>query len=109
MRISDWSSDVCSSDLHQILVILAEKRAQQVRAVKGYFQPRAFGDIGAAVMMGFLRHSAASLSTGPTRVIGYPSPLLPSWRPGSEMGSRCHGNDWEIGRESCRGRVWKYV
>src|SRR3546814_5756209 len=31
MRISDWSSDVCSSDLHGLLPLLAEFIGQQAR------------------------------------------------------------------------------
>src|SRR3546814_1054034 len=42
MRISDWSSDVCSSDLHRVgrqLEVLQQRAHDRLRAVGGDLQP----------------------------------------------------------------------
>ena len=54
-------------DRDQILVILPEQSAEQMRTIERDFQPRALGRIAARMMMRFLRHSAASLSVRPAR------------------------------------------
>src|SRR3546814_1758129 len=37
MRISDWSSDVCSSDLETPILVRGEPKAQRIRLIPGFF------------------------------------------------------------------------
>src|SRR3546814_6904709 len=59
MRISDWSSDVCSSDLHGLLPLLAEFIGQQARqdvggaaGREGHDQGDAAGGVGGLGLAG---------------------------------------------------------
>src|SRR3546814_16543643 len=90
MRISDWSSDLCSSDLD--LVNVAGPQALRVEIAGEEIAPSL--DIG----------------TGPAIVR----------RPGSRSRGEVHPGDVDgiagelpypgkIGRASCRERVWQYV
>src|SRR3546814_5628829 len=83
MRISDWSSDVCSSDL---------PKTQRNGALTGPFAPKLVALWLSAWNLGVAhnRHEHALIAfverqTGIAHV------------------------NWEIGRASCRGRVWQYV
>src|SRR3546814_2032142 len=97
MRISDWSSDVCSSDLHR-----RQHRDQQYQAPglqPGHLHWKSGGvDVGATVetaasstppdvgatLTSFTTRVNSASSTGPARPI-------------------------EIGRAACRARVCQYV
>src|SRR3546814_11369913 len=100
MRISDWSSDVCSSDLVSGRSVsrargAAARSGASLVARKGYslFQPHAadFGRAGAAAQGASADRPDASQSAGGIR------------RP-------CRGQDGAaIGRESCRDRVVQHL
>src|SRR3546814_7343879 len=92
MRISDWSSDVCSSDLVEV----------------AGDEPAGFG-----LLLGIRRHGIifARLRRAPSSALRAPSPaaqekglgVAPLLRSGRGDGVR------EIGRASCRERVCRYV
>src|SRR3546814_17859541 len=82
MRISDWSSDVCSSDLGRALIcIVIASVAKQSRTVYAYSgSPRRLRLLAMTMELPEQHH----------RAIGAPVPA-------------------EIGRASCRERVCQYV
>src|SRR3546814_18357365 len=79
MRISDWSSDVCSSDLFARLVDARERLQRYAAAV--ILQ-------GAAQILPVAAHGE---------------------RRGADRAAEIEGEDLEIGRASCRERVCQYV
>src|SRR3546814_1455827 len=87
MRISDWSSDVCSSDL---------------------IEPQAI-EIIAQIIMGM------DVPFGPPAVVAVQRmdrAVQPAPRPPRAPGIAQRlaiAHEQEIGRASCRGRVWQYV
>src|SRR3546814_3645766 len=81
MRISDWSSDVCSSDL-------AGPHAPHHRSKPVAHRDRPIGDKAAADIEVILRSTA-------------------HLRPSADDGNTHRGK--EIGRASCRERVCQYV
>src|SRR3546814_9576103 len=97
MRISDWSSDVCSSDLH---------RAQQ--------RGRAFRLWRQAVMQAFRQQSGSDvghLSPSPCWGEGWGEGLLPSIALLIIVATPSRfsiTSALEIGRASCRERVCQY-
>src|SRR3546814_7546319 len=95
MRISDWSSDVCSSDLGQCNApARGRSRARQLDEYRPHLR-------GAALL------AAAE---------DQPEERRSAW-PGVELQARCRSRDRrhadrrrrEIGRASCRERVCQYV
>src|SRR3546814_1852671 len=84
MRISDWSSDVCSSDLFEITLACAASAHR--RLLLSYFQEL----VEQAITAGQL--AAAALSTSSVAT-----------------GTGASGEIEEIGRASCRERVCQYV
>src|SRR3546814_7846345 len=90
MRISDWSSDVCSSDLPSILTI-------PYAAITAFVDPSV--DFG-------LQFQVADDGEAPE-----PHDEAHNDRPEvtSEDGSNVVTADFEIGRASCRDRVCQYV
>src|SRR3546814_18649392 len=50
MRISDWSSDVCSSDLHWVVVGRAPEQEQEVLSMKSLNRRHFIGAITAAAV-----------------------------------------------------------
>src|SRR3546814_12927131 len=82
MRISDWSSDVCSSDL-------------RLRTVAGYPPP--------AQRQGLSLEPQAGLPDLPR------AGVEPANQAEEATGARATRALGEIGRASCRERVWKYV
>src|SRR3546814_7934675 len=98
MRISDWSSDVCSSDLH-----LGDLAQGRVRLLRG-------GRVDAGADTTTLR---AVRQRGRIALVG-----LGAARLAHQLVDRCHsllGTRWlagetaQIGRASCRERVVQYV
>src|SRR3546814_17009194 len=103
MRISDWSSDVCSSDLNGEILLEAENRLRQSLGHKavalrlsGLYGP------GRTQLLNRLRQAQAPVIQEP-----------PQWT------NRMHIEDAaracahllmldELGRASCRERVWSY-
>src|SRR3546814_7535042 len=86
MRISDWSSDVCSSDL------LPDMKAKKAGAILN------FGSVSWMIGQGGMAAYTACKSA----VIGLTRSLARDYGP---HGIRVN----EIGRASCRGRVCQYV
>src|SRR3546814_13789182 len=100
MRISDWSSDVCSSDL-TVSTAGAEARNPQ--------RDLPIGILGALTICTLLYISVAAVLTGvvPFRELGVPDPL--------GVAVEAMHKPWfglfvklEIGRASCRERVGPY-
>src|SRR3546814_14311931 len=97
MRSSDWSSDVCSSDLPEALGAIIARNPQVERVLSGHFhrpiQVRWSGTI-AATAPSTAHQFALTLQTNAPRgwVMEPPGYLL-----------------HEIGRASCRERVCQYV
>src|SRR3546814_20523394 len=98
MRISDWSSDVCSSDLPQPLDILARYGRAAIGDIGGG-RVEQIGEI--AELVADLRDDAILLRDRPAAAIL--AVLARAREPQSSTVSD------EIGRESCRVRVCKYV
>src|SRR3546814_1743176 len=94
MRISDWSSDVCSSDLLGLLDIDTVLEAdKQLRNVTGRLLP------GGVPVSGYEIH--AGVSCGPA--LEQPAVQLDDGRFDGAISPD------EIGRASCRERVCQYV
>src|SRR3546814_11231353 len=88
MRISDWSSDVCSSDLIDGQVVIAHRRAL------------GHAPIGFAGAVGVDRQRQLELRVRSAMR-----------QPQRALERRCHGEArrHQIGRASWRERVWQYV
>src|SRR3546814_20140039 len=123
MRISDWSSDVCSSDLNVVVEAaldvlenldldiepadLGEARDRQVVEADG--EPEGLDRVGAVA--GFRHLTPPASRPGWHRCRGRPAPdrLRPSQAaPGATRRARAAGmRHRQNGRASCRARVWK--
>src|SRR3546814_15095885 len=103
MRISDWSSDVCSSDLDYFLVWIAIKGVSQMLAKKVGIAPEAVAD----TLIAEMGHSGAA---HPLVML---SAVLEKARPGERILLASFGQGCDlllkIGRASCRERVCQYV
>src|SRR3546814_17483124 len=102
MRISDWSSDVCSSDLHAA-------RAQAPEAELVYNDFMSWGAGSATHRAGVLRLLAGFRARGvPVDTLGIQSHLVTS---GPDIGATVarQEGEWQIGRASCRERVGQNV
>src|SRR3546814_18754742 len=103
MRISDWSSDVCSSDLHAF-----------ARKAPGHQPFRLFA---ARLCAGQARHDhdqAAPIAFRRAEKAIASFRCMPRFEPvrAGEMAQdriAVRLDDRQIGRASCRGRVWQYV
>src|SRR3546814_4685924 len=96
MRISDWSSDVCSSDLYPIGTH-SHIRYENVRVPRdSILGPRGGGFKVAQSRLGGGRIHHAM------RVIGMCRKAI------DMMGERAHSRVTQIGRASCRERVLQY-
>src|SRR3546814_5464549 len=98
MRISDWSSDVCSSDLIQRIFLDPETGKYRMklmlgRPVQGAWQGGGQSTACLALAEGFETARAFTLLQG-----------LPCW---ASLGAR--RLDQEIGRAACREKVCQYV
>src|SRR3546814_17543934 len=87
MRISDWSSDVCSSDLATVMALA--KKIRKVAVVAGVCH----GFIGNRMLMPRQVAALKLLMEGAT----------------PEQIDRVHVDFGKIGRASCRERVCQYV
>src|SRR3546814_11527967 len=105
MRISDWSSDVCSSDLHH---------RSQLAGVSGHGKANSSGGNAAEIRLHARDLVAGSLKAGDftllddidTQSVGRPG-VTPSHRIVSRGAGACLID--EIGSASCRERVCQYV
>src|SRR3546814_9974387 len=120
MRISDWSSDVCSSDLHLIVVSSLAAREPHLSS---YAASKRAGEIAAReVFAGRLTIVRPSVIYGPGdretlaifKLAG--QTLVPSVGKGTGRIALIHVSDaadvlaaLQIGRASCRERVCQYV
>src|SRR3546814_5840417 len=109
MRISDWSSDVCSSDLRDLADY--EKLAHAVRfdeATLGdkLFGPRPYAEVIIGEIDGMPQGFALFFHNFST-FEGKPGLYLEDLFVRPE--ARGSGLGKEIGRASCRGRVCQYV
>src|SRR3546814_15956142 len=91
MRISDWSSDVCSSDLREFAADEAAVLGDLGRVVAARHIDL---DIGEAM---FVEMRAELLLGLGARLVGDEAQV--------ELGDRAAGQDRQIGRASCRERV----
>src|SRR3546814_10303287 len=99
MRISDWSSDVCSSDLTDLYVISAEENAALCRSTG--VEPASDGTAHPIYY-----YIATQVAMGKT-VAGVCETCEFDVEDGPMMGSS--GVVFQIGRASCRESVCKYV
>src|SRR3546814_12607626 len=114
MRISDWSSDVCSSDLQKLGIGFRNRNADHAMLVENLRQWQAGIDEempGAGVEPGEIarvEHDPRRIGVAPldpyTMNIGLHLPYLQLLPPSGRItGSQ------KIGRASCRARVCQYV
>src|SRR3546814_11857298 len=110
MRISDWSSDVCSSDLQE-----GEAGGAEAEPPIAAFLATASAARGEAQ---FKKCAACHTVTpggangiGPNiyGVLGKAHGHLPNFQYSDALKSVPGNWDWEIGRASCRERVCQYV
>src|SRR3546814_10625097 len=100
MRISDWSSDVCSSDLTLPLVQLSTRKRSQTRERLLDFA------YGAIIEKGFAATSIEELveAAGITK-----SGFFYHFKDKNDLARQLLERYLAIGRESCRGGVCQYV
>src|SRR3546814_18714592 len=107
MRISDWSSDVCSSDLRADLTLIVENACSRTRArsVKISVGQHDHGRLAAQFQRDLLQISGRGLHDQLAHFGGTGEGDLVDHR----MRSHSRTSGFEIGRASCRERVWRYV
>src|SRR3546814_8180674 len=103
MRISDWSSDVCSSDLNEFDWPAGEEMAHQERLVSGSSGHKA-PTARLERQSGFPGESGAAASPRPGLRVAVPRPRL-----GRQARRLVSSKYFEIGRAACRERVCQYV
>src|SRR3546814_19444256 len=105
MRISDWSSDVCSSDLQLVLAVIA---------IESRYNPYAESHVGAQGLMQVMtkvhKDKFEVFSDGPIAAL---NPIA-NIRVGTQILYDCIKRrrsieGGQIGRGSCRERVCQYV
>src|SRR3546814_11271725 len=108
MRISDWSSDVCSSDLIEPDWSQRELLAREREALGFYLSGHpieAYGEITDQVCSGRL-HELIRQHATPQPVAANGKPI---WQPRVKVMFAAWVADVQIGRASCRERVCQYV
>src|SRR3546814_12762450 len=111
MRISDWSSDVCSSDLPALVDEATAKAvaASEASGVVGWFDDKASLDTALATLADNV-YGVVADETHDDRRYRYrvtDHAIVNGWL--DDEGVRLTGNDLKIGSTSCRERVCKYV
>src|SRR3546814_2119766 len=102
MRISDWSSDVCSSDL---LRPWPESRSPEVHARRAPRRPGVGNSAAPAMIMTTLLRLVFAVALGGLFTLAPASAARsPSSNP-AELPQACDVDRDEIGRASCRDRV----
>src|SRR3546814_15551970 len=100
MRISDWSSDVCSSDL------LIERLAHRPLLIdSSTIAPETARTLSSAAKAKGYAMLDAPVSGGPK---GAREGTL-RFMVGGDLEAFADADPVQIGRESCRERVWQYV
>src|SRR3546814_11880321 len=97
MRISDWSSDVCSSDRRSARLVAAVG----ANAVQAYGKGAIVGEDG-ELEHGAVWHEAGGWAL--REALGDPKAIVPAAKTIGALGTRL-----KIGRASCRERVCQYV
>src|SRR3546814_20172424 len=104
MRISDWSSDVCSSDLHSSICLPA---LLVLCTVTGCSSRVSWIDVDAS---GCNQARVSAMNGDPELVHQMGAVCAVNGKTAAADRLRCHGNTLqEIGRASCRERVCQYV
>src|SRR3546814_20687003 len=107
MRISDWSSDVCSSDLFRSIVCNrpdGEEAGQPTAAaIAAAAEAHGLRFVHIPVMSGGI--DEGDVATMARALADLPAPVLASCR----SGARSEPLAGRIGRGSCRGRVCPYL
>src|SRR3546814_14899363 len=108
MRISDWSSDVCSSDLAPLLVeTVGTPTEGQAEEDVSRATVQALRQRGPAWLPGNFTASPVDAGNGPYRLrIAYAMPLAFDRQRVCKTGTDTPAN---MGRASCRGRGGQYV
>src|SRR3546814_12109936 len=106
MRISDWSSDVCSSDLFSVEIFLAARHIPSLSAIVDRHQ-EAYRQLNRDVLEASnidYDESLVELIMATVDGIAFQAVIFKEGqqdRTGKQLD--------EIGRASCRARVWQYV
>src|SRR3546814_14196521 len=103
MRISDWSSDVCSSDLPEVYIIFLPAAGMMSMIVATVAKTELVGYrliVLAMLATGFISFGVWAHHMFTT---GMP-PMTTGFFPAASMAVSV-----QIGRASCRDRVWQYV
>src|SRR3546814_4361230 len=103
MRISDWSSDVCSSDL---LEVPAPASGVLKEIVKGDGSTVTAGEVLARIDS---EGKAAAAAAPAAAVEAAPAAAAPAATASAAVASPAASKILEIGRASCRERVCQYV
>src|SRR3546814_16818778 len=110
MRISDWSSDVCSSDL---LGVLGEASMAAWRERAGIFvSPSLYEPFGLAVLEAAMSGCALLLSDIPTfRELWDGAAVFTPAGDSDALADRLRSEERRVGKEcvsTCRSRWWPY-
>src|SRR3546814_20324089 len=107
MRISDWSSDVCSSDLRNLEPSIANLTGIDGSRLRRASQPHNRVMIGAKITI----DSGLKFCVCGADSVNSPNTLSSVLRSANRvrLDPACSTNVQKIGRESCRERVCQYV
>src|SRR3546814_18230303 len=106
MRISDWSSDVCSSDLLWYAVATADADGAWRRVLEGEGRLKS---TGVAFKGWFVLTATSAGTTTRLHYNGVSYGPADAAAPIQNEGSGAKGGAYQIGRASCRARVCQYV
>src|SRR3546814_10383696 len=105
MRISDWSSDVCSSDLRPVLIVLHFTNLHSVQESLNTLRTKnSGGPVSSHYLVGADGHIYQLVSDQLRAWHGGPG----RWGTITDINSASIGIE-QIGRASCRERVCQYV
>src|SRR3546814_11123785 len=107
MRISDWSSDVCSSDLDYTVALASEAHGTASRALSVTVPTDSTG-VDLAVGSGSIAVSLPDEAEAPSAIVR----VVGEAGAGELVGTITDAQpvaDFEIGRASCRDRGCQYV
>src|SRR3546814_14219362 len=108
MRISDWSSDVCSSDLDLYEIATNPAFGAAAQLAQGILTLGCLGNASPALNTLDLKDSFGDGEFSGTAVVSY-KPMENLLVYGSYSRGYKAGGYNQIGRASCREGVWQYV